>query len=143
MGQGKSNQMAMQLIRDILKERRERIQQHQIQEFLEFIEKICPRFSECRTLDVGAWKEVGIKIYQCYCNYGPESIPEDTPYFWILIQERLDLNPDQHQIVPSTPPEELLHAFTEQSSDNKSETNNLDYKREFSSPSLATSNAER
>ena len=49
MGQGESNQMAMQLIEDILKDREERVQQHQIQEFLEFIEEICPHFSQCRT----------------------------------------------------------------------------------------------
>ena len=56
----------------------------------------------------------------------------------MLIQERLDLNPDQQEIVPSIPPEELLDAFIEQSSYNQSETNDLDYKRESSSPSLAT-----
>ena len=62
MGQGKGNQMAVQLIRDLLKDRGERVQQHQIQEFLEFIEEICPQFSEHRTLDVVAWKEVGIML---------------------------------------------------------------------------------
>ena len=50
MGQGESNQIAIQLIGDILKDRGERAQQHQIQEFLEFIEEICPRFSEHSTL---------------------------------------------------------------------------------------------
>ena len=49
MGQGKNNQMSMQLIKDILKE--ERVQQHQIQEFLKFIEEICPLFSQHRFLD--------------------------------------------------------------------------------------------
>lgn len=99
--------MAKQLIENILKDRGERVQQPQIQEFLEFIEEICPGFSQLRTLDVAVWKEVGMRIQQHYCNYGPESIPEDTAYFWMLIQERLDLNPDQQETVPSTPPEEL------------------------------------
>ena len=54
--------MAMQLIEDILKDRRERVQQYQIQEILEFIEEICPWFSKSRTLDIAVWKEVGMRI---------------------------------------------------------------------------------
>ena len=61
----------------------------------------------------------------------------------MLIQERLDLNPDLQEIVPSSPPEELLDTGMEQSSYNKTETNDLDYERESSSPLLANSNAER
>ena len=57
-----------------------------------------------------------IRIQQHYCSYGPESIPKTTSYFWMLTQERLDLNPDLQEIIPFTPPEELLDTFTEQSS---------------------------
>lgn len=62
MGQGKSNRMAMQLTEDILKDREERVQQHQIQEFLEFIDEICPWFSQHRTVDIAVWREVGMRI---------------------------------------------------------------------------------
>ena len=125
--------MSIQLIEDILKDRRERVQHQQPQEFLESIEVICPQCSQCSSLDVAVWKEVEIKIEQHYCNYGPESIPEDTPYFWMLIQERLDLNPDQQEIVPSAPPEELLGTLSEQSSYNRPETNDSGHERESSS----------
>ena len=143
MGQGESNRMAMQLIEDILKDRGERVQQYQIQEFLEFIDEICPRFSQRRTVDSAVWREVGMRIQQHYCSYGPESIPEDTPYFWMLIQERLDSDPDQQETVPSAPPEELLDTLSEQSSYQRQETNDSGLEREFSSLSLANGNAER
>lgn len=61
----------------------------------------------------------------------------------MLIQKRLDLNPDQQEVLPSAPWEELLYAFTKPSSYNQSETNNLDYKGESSSPLLTTINARR
>ena len=64
-----------------------------------------------------------MRIQQHYCNYGPESIPEDTPYFWMLIQERLDSDPDQQEAVPSPPPEELLDTLSEQGSYQRPETN--------------------
>ncbi|XP_057644071.1 endogenous retrovirus group K member 5 Gag polyprotein-like [Chionomys nivalis] len=140
MGQGESNRMTMQLIEDILKDRGERVQ---IQEFLEFIDEICPRFSQCRTVDIAVWREVRMRTQQHYCNYGPESIPEDTPYFWMLIQERLDSDPDQQEAVPSALPEELLDTLSEQSSNNRPETNDSGLEREFSSLSLANGNAER
>lgn len=135
--------MAMQLIKDILKDEGERVQQHQIQEFLEFIDEICPRFSQRRTVDTAGWREVGMKIQQHYCSYGPESIPEDTLYLWMLIQERLDSDPDQQEAVPSDPPEELLDTLSEQSSYHRPETNDSGLEREFSSLSLENGNAER
>lgn len=77
-----------------------------------------PLFSEHRTLDVAAWKKLGMRI-QHYYNYGLESVPEDMPYFWMLTQERLNLNPDQQEVLPSAPPEELLDALPEPSSCNQ------------------------
>ena len=84
-----------------------------------------------------------MKFQQHYCNYGPESIPEDLYYFWMLIQKWLDLNPDQQEIVPYVPLEELLDTFSAQSSYNRSETNDLGHKRESSSLSLTNSSAEK
>lgn len=51
MGQGKSNQMLLQLLGDILKDRGAQVQQQQMQKFLEFIQHLCPWFSEHRPLD--------------------------------------------------------------------------------------------
>lgn len=73
----------------------------------------------------------------------PKNIPIDTLYFWMLIQKRLALSPDQQEVLPSAPWEELLDAFTKPSSYNQSETNNLDYKGESSSPLLTTISARR
>lgn len=61
----------------------------------------------------------------------------------MLIQERLDSNPDQQEIVPSAPPEEMLDTLSEQSNYNRPETNDSGIKREFSSLSLANSSTER
>ena len=84
-----------------------------------------------------------MKIQQHYCNYGPENIPEDRPYFWVLIQAWLDSNPDQQEIVLSVPPEELLDTLSEQSSNNRPEANDSGLERESSSLSLANSSMER
>ena len=51
------------------------------------------------------------------------------PYFWMLIQKRLDSDPDQQEIVPSTPLEELLDMLSEQSCYNRPETNDSGLER--------------
>lgn len=57
-GTGKSNQLSIQLLRIILKDRRAQVQQRQVQKILEFIEQLCPWFSEYRTLDAATRKEI-------------------------------------------------------------------------------------
>lgn len=59
------------------------------------------------------------------------------PYFWMLIQERLDSDPDQQEAIPSAPLEELLDTLSEQSSYHRPETDDSGLEREFSSLSLA------
>lgn len=74
--------------------------------------------------------------------------------FWMLIQERLDLNPEQQKLLPSElvrrerrpymPPQELLDAFTELISYNQAEPNDLEnYEDESSFPSLIIINSDR
>ena len=67
---------------------------------MEFIEQLYPRFSEYKTLDAAKWKEVGIEI-QHYYDYGPENVSANMLYFWMLIQESLDLNHKQQEILSS------------------------------------------
>lgn len=64
------------------------MQQRQVQKILEFIEQLCPWFSEYGTLDAATWKEIGIKSHRHYYEYRSESISIDSLHFCVLIQER-------------------------------------------------------
>ena len=92
MGQRKSNEMATQLIEDILRETGAQVQQRWIQEFLEFIEQLCHQFFNCRTLDAPTWKDIGIKILTVLLQLWTRKQLRKFTSFFDLIQEKLDLS---------------------------------------------------
>lgn len=100
---GKSKQLSIQLLRDVLKDKAALAQQQHAQKCLDFIEQLCPWFPKHGTLNMGTWKEIGVKFQQHFYKYGPERVSMDTLHFWALIQESLGLCPEQQEVLPPEP----------------------------------------
>lgn len=122
MVRGNSRQLFIHLIEDILKARGAKVEQQQVQRFLEFVERVCPWFSKHRTLDADTWRRIGVKIQQHSNKNGPGKVPVGALSLWALIQDSLDLHPEGQKVFPpetvksetkpSAPLEEPLGADT-------------------------------
>ncbi|XP_041911056.1 endogenous retrovirus group K member 5 Gag polyprotein-like [Arvicola amphibius] len=100
MEQGNSRQLFIHLIKDTLKARGAKVEQQQVQEFLEFVERLCPWFSKHRTLDADTWRRIGVKIQQHSNKHEPGKISVGAPSLWALIQDSLGLRPEGQKVFP-------------------------------------------
>lgn len=122
MERGNSRQLFIHLIEDILKARGAKVEQQQVQRFLEFVARVCPWFSKHRTLDADTWRRIGVKIQKHSNKNGPGKVPVGALSLWALIQDSLDLHPEGQKVFPpetvksetepSAPLEEPLDADT-------------------------------
>ncbi|KAM7327005.1 hypothetical protein ACRRTK_013372 [Alexandromys fortis] len=162
MDQGNSRQLFIHLIKDILKARGAKVKQQQVQEFLEFVEQVCPWFSKHRTLDADTWRRIGAKIQQHSNKHGPGKVSVGAPSLWALIQDSLNLHPEGQKVFPpetvksETKPSALLKepldsdTFTELLDDDQFDPVEAEFEEErtgysnekFSPPQIQTVNVK-
>ncbi|QTI96650.1 gag [Prosimian retrovirus 1] len=95
MGQGLSqHQLYVKQLKDALKTQGVKVKGHDLFEFCDFIEDICPWFSREGTIDIKRWKRVGDALEDFYQTFGPEKVPVTAFAYWNLIKELIDKHRD-------------------------------------------------
>ena len=64
------------------------VEQQQLHNFLDFVEKVCPWFSEENTINLATWKKVGGRLQNYGDVHGLLQVPIDTFSLWTLIRGR-------------------------------------------------------
>ena len=68
-----------------------------MENFLSFVEEVCPWFPEEGTVDFETLKRVGIKLQDYYSAHGHKKVPVDTFSLWNQIRDCLDLRHEGHR----------------------------------------------
>ncbi|XP_021114177.1 endogenous retrovirus group K member 24 Gag polyprotein-like [Heterocephalus glaber] len=90
MGIGSSWLLFEHMLKNMLRARGAKVGHQQLCNFLEFVEKVCPWFSEEGTVDLEVWNKMGKQFQDYYDGHGPTKIPIDAFSLWALIRDSLD-----------------------------------------------------
>ncbi|XP_072813500.1 endogenous retrovirus group K member 10 Gag polyprotein-like [Vicugna pacos] len=90
MGQNHSKGLFVQMLRVMLRERGIQVSKQRLEQFLVFVEEICPWFPEQGTVNLETWKVVGVRLRDYYTANGPNKMPATILPLWQLIRDCLD-----------------------------------------------------
>ncbi|XP_072813410.1 endogenous retrovirus group K member 10 Gag polyprotein-like [Vicugna pacos] len=90
MGQNNSRGLFVQMLRVMLKARGIQVTKQRLEQFLVFVEEICPWFPEQGTVNLETWRVVGVRLRDYYTANGPNKLPVTVLPLWQLIRDCLD-----------------------------------------------------